>query len=84
MPTDPDKALPADAHGRNGHVPEMPLPQDPKTVFLGILCLLALTAALYVARDIVLPIVRAVVLKLLLQPLVRLLEKGRIPRACKC
>jgi predicted PurR-regulated permease PerM len=81
MQTDPDKAAPADARGRNGHVPEMPLPQDPKTVFLGILCLLALTAALYVARDIVLPIVLAVVLKLLLQPLVRLLEKARIPRA---
>ncbi|WP_342240028.1 AI-2E family transporter [Inquilinus sp. OTU3971] len=83
MHADPDKAAPADAHGRNGngHFPEMPLPQDPKTVFLGILCLLALTVALYVARDIVLPIVLAVVLKLLLQPLVRLLEKARIPRA---
>lgn len=82
MPADPEKAAPAAPHGHNGngHFPEMPLPEDPKTVFLGILCLLALTVALYVARDIVLPIVLAVVLKLLLQPLVRLLEKARIPR----
>ncbi|WP_343716658.1 AI-2E family transporter [Inquilinus sp.] len=83
MHSDPDKAAPTDARGHNGNgpVPEMPLPQDPKTVFLGILCLLALTVALYVARDIVLPVVLAVVLKLLLQPLVRLLETVRIPRA---
>jgi predicted PurR-regulated permease PerM len=38
-------------------------------------------AVLYVAADIVLPLILALVLKLLLQPLVRLLEGIRIPRA---
>ena len=82
MDLDPAKASPEPVagNGRNGNGLEMPLPQDPKTVFLGILCLLAVTVALYVARDIVLPVVLAIVLKLLLQPLVRLLEKVRIPR----
>ena len=38
-------------------------------------------AALYVAAEIVLPLILAIVLKLLLQPFVRLLESIRIPRA---
>jgi predicted PurR-regulated permease PerM len=60
---------------------EMPLPTDPKTVFLGGLFALACMAALYVASEIVLPLILAIVLKLLLQPLVRLLEQIHIPRA---
>jgi predicted PurR-regulated permease PerM len=60
---------------------DMPLPTDPKTVFLGGLFALACMAVLYVAADIVLPLILALVLKLLLQPLVRLLEGIRIPRA---
>ena len=60
---------------------DMPLPTDPKTVYLGGLFLMAGLSALYVASEIVLPLVLAIVLKLLLQPLVRLLERGRIPRA---
>lgn len=59
----------------------MPLPTDPKTVFLGGLFVLACTAALYVAAEIVLPLILAIVLKLLLQPFVRLLERVHIPRA---
>ncbi len=59
----------------------MPLPSDPKTIFLGGLFILALLAALYVAQTMVLPIVIALVLKLLLQPLVRLLERVRVPKA---
>lgn len=59
---------------------EMPLPQEPRTVFQGILCLIAVLACLYVAQEIVLPVVLAIVLKLLLQPLVRLLERLSIPR----
>jgi predicted PurR-regulated permease PerM len=59
----------------------MPLPTDPKTVFLGGLFAIACMAVLYVAADIVLPLILALVLKLLLQPLVRLLEGIRIPRA---
>jgi predicted PurR-regulated permease PerM len=60
---------------------DMPLPTDPKTIFLGGLFFFAWMAALYVAAEIVLPIILAIVLKLLLQPFVRLLERIRIPRA---
>jgi predicted PurR-regulated permease PerM len=60
---------------------DMPLPTDPKTIFLGGLFTFAALAALYVASEIILPLVLAVVLKILLQPLVRLLERIRIPRA---
>jgi len=60
--------------------PEMPLPEDARTVFLGGLFVLAALAALYVASPIVLPIVLAFVLKLLLQPIVRLCERLRVPR----
>jgi predicted PurR-regulated permease PerM len=60
---------------------DMPLPTDPRTFFLGGLFVLACMAALYVTAAIVLPLILALVLKLLLQPLVRLLEDLRIPRA---
>ena len=46
----------------------MPLPSDPKVIFLGGLFLLALLAAAYVASDIVLPLNFAIILSLLLQP----------------
>ena len=59
---------------------EMPLPTEPRTIFLGGLFLLALLAALYVASPIVLPVVLAIVLKLLLQPLVRLTDRAGLPR----
>ena len=59
---------------------ELPLPSDPKTTFLGGLFILALLATAYVASEIVLPLVFAVVLKLLLQPAMRLLERLHVPR----
>jgi predicted PurR-regulated permease PerM len=59
---------------------EMPLPSDPKVTFLGGLFVLALLAAVYVASEIVLPFVFAVILKLLLQPAFRFLERLHIPR----
>jgi predicted PurR-regulated permease PerM len=65
----------------DGESDDMPLPTDPKTVFLGGLFGLACMAALYSAAEIVLPLVLAIVLKLLLQPFVRLLERIHIPRA---
>ena len=62
-------------------VPEgLPLPYDPKVIFLGGLFVLALLAAAYVARDIMLPLVFAIVLKLLLQPAFRILERLHVPR----
>jgi predicted PurR-regulated permease PerM len=59
---------------------EMPLPRNWNTVFLGILTMIAVLTCLYVARNIVLPVVLAIVLKLLFQPLVKLLERVRIPK----
>ncbi len=59
----------------------MPLPQDARTVIQGVLLLIAVLFCLYVARDFVLPVVLAIVLKLLLQPFVRLLERIHIPKA---
>jgi predicted PurR-regulated permease PerM len=62
-------------------VPEgMPLPSDPKVVFLGGLFLLALLATAYVASEIVLPLAFAVILNLLLQPALRMLERLHVPR----
>jgi predicted PurR-regulated permease PerM len=55
---------------------EMPLPSDPKVIFLGGLFVLALLGAAYVASEIVLPLVFAFILKLLLQPAMRLLERA--------
>ncbi len=60
---------------------DMPLPTEPRTIFLGGLFGLAVLAALYVAAPIVLPVVLAFVLKLLLQPLVRLLDRVSVPHA---
>jgi predicted PurR-regulated permease PerM len=60
---------------------DMPLPTEPRTIFLGGLFLLALLTALYVASPIVLPVVLAIVLKLLLQPFVRLMDRLRVPHS---
>jgi predicted PurR-regulated permease PerM len=59
---------------------ELPLPSDPKTIFLGGLFVLALLATAYVASEIVLPLVFAIILKLLLQPALRILERLHVPR----
>jgi len=60
---------------------DMPLPGDPKTIFLGGLFALALLTTAYIASEIVLPLVFAFVLKLLVQPIFRILERLRVPRA---
>jgi len=59
---------------------DMPLPQDPKVVFQGTLVVLALLAGAYVAKEVILPVVLAFILKLLMQPAMRLFERARIPR----
>jgi predicted PurR-regulated permease PerM len=59
---------------------QMPLPNDPKVIFLGGLFVLALLATAYVASEIVLPLVFAIILKLLLQPALRILERLHLPR----
>jgi predicted PurR-regulated permease PerM len=59
---------------------EMPLPSDPKTIFLGGLFFLALLTTAFVAREVVLPLIFAIVLKLLLQPASRILQSIHVPR----
>jgi predicted PurR-regulated permease PerM len=59
---------------------EMPLPSDVGKIFQGGLFILALLGALYVAREIILPVVLAFVLMLLLYPALRMLERLRVPR----
>lgn len=60
--------------------PEISLPRDPQSIFLGGLFFLAALAALYVAGDIILPILIAFVLKLLLQPALAPFERLHVPR----
>jgi predicted PurR-regulated permease PerM len=71
---------PLGSEGPAGEQVEMLLPSDFSGIFQGGLFLLALLAALYAAREIVLPVVLASILKLLLQPAVRLLERLHVPR----
>jgi predicted PurR-regulated permease PerM len=59
---------------------EMPLPSNPQTFFLGGIFALSVFATLYLASPIILPVVLAFVLKLLLQPAVRLLQRVHLPR----
>ena len=75
----PPDCLETGSH-RSEDRPGMPPARDARTIFLGILCLIAVLACLYVAQDIVVPVVLALVLKLLLQPLVSLLERLHLPR----
>jgi predicted PurR-regulated permease PerM len=59
---------------------DTPLASDPRSIFQGGLFVLALLAALYAAREIVLPVVLAFILNLLLQPALRMLERLRVPK----
>lgn len=59
---------------------DMPLPADPKAFFLGGLFVLALLACAYLAREVLLPIVLAFILKLLMQPVMRVLARLKVPR----
>jgi predicted PurR-regulated permease PerM len=76
----PTPAIERSANGSASASEEMPLPTDPKTIFLGGLFFLALLAVLYAAAEIVLPIVLAIILKLLLQPFVRVFDRLGVPR----
>jgi predicted PurR-regulated permease PerM len=62
-------------------LPDVPVPRDIKAVFQGGTFLLALLAAFYVAADIIFPVVLAFILMLVLQPVMRLLEKLYLPRS---
>ena len=58
----------------------MPLPSNPNTIFLGGLFLFAVLTICYFAQEIILPIVLALILKLLLEPVVRTLHRFYVPR----
>ena len=60
---------------------EGPAPPDPQLVILSCLLVIAVLTVAYFAADIVLPIVLALVLKLLFQPAMRLMERVHIPRS---
>jgi predicted PurR-regulated permease PerM len=60
---------------------DMPLPSDAKTFFLGGIFVLSMLAAAYVASEIVLPLIFAIMLNLLIQPALGALERLRVPRA---
>jgi predicted PurR-regulated permease PerM len=59
---------------------DMPLPSDPKVIFLAGLFVFVLLISAYVAKEIILPIIAALILKLLLQPAIRFLEEWKVPR----
>lgn len=61
--------------------PDMPFPSDPNTVLLTCLLILCMLFAAYVAAEVLLPIVFAFVVKMLLQPGMRLLDRIYVPRA---
>jgi predicted PurR-regulated permease PerM len=58
----------------------MPLPSDPKTIYLAGLFVLAMLAAVHAAAEIVWPFVFAFMLSLLLMPVQRILERVHVPR----
>ena len=60
---------------------DMPLPSDAKTFFLGGIFVLATLTAAYVASEIVLPMIFAIMLNLLMQPALRALERLRVPQS---
>jgi len=57
-----------------------PLPADPKLVIQACLLALAVLTVCYFAASIILPVVLAIVLKLLFQPAMRLMERMNFPR----
>ena len=77
----PELSSSSDVAARRADESDMPLPQDPKVVFQGGLFVIALLAGAFFAKEVLLPVVLAFILKLLLQPVMRLLERLHIPRA---
>ncbi len=70
--------LPPEIEAPDELLADMPLPSDTKTFFLGGIFGLATLTAAYVARDIVLPMIFAVMLNLLMQPALSALERLRV------
>jgi predicted PurR-regulated permease PerM len=58
----------------------MPLPADPRAIFLGGIFFILLLAALYITAEIVWPLVLAFALSMLLNPLMRFMARLHVPR----
>lgn len=71
---------PERAHLAEGEEEAMPLPAEPQAIFLGGIFFILVLAALYIAAEIVWPLVFAFVLSLLLNPLLRFLDRLHVPR----
>jgi predicted PurR-regulated permease PerM len=59
---------------------DLPLPKNVSNVFLGGLFIMIALACMYLAREVILPIVLAFFLKLLVQPGMNLMKRIRVPR----
>jgi predicted PurR-regulated permease PerM len=71
---------PERAHLAEGEDGAMPLAAEPQVIFLGGIFFILALAALYIAAEIVWPLVFAFVLSLLLNPLLRFLDRLHVPR----
>ena len=71
---------PEGPHPADGEEEAMPLPADPKVIFLGGIFFILLLAALYIAAEIVWPLLLAFVLSMLLNPLLLFLARLHVPR----
>lgn len=60
---------------------DMPLPQNSSSFLLAAILVLLILFTLYFTGEIVLPMIFAVILKLLLQPAMRLLDRLQVPRS---
>jgi predicted PurR-regulated permease PerM len=80
----PAEAEPLSSNDRphlvEGDEEAMPLPADAKVIFLGGIFFILSLAALYIAAEIVWPLVFAFALSLLLNPVLRFLARLRVPR----
>ncbi len=76
----PSSNGPGRLHPAEGEEEAMPLPADAKAIFLGGIFFILFLAALYTAAEIVWPLVFAFVLSLLLNPLLRFLDRLHVPR----
>jgi predicted PurR-regulated permease PerM len=77
VPPDQDEANPADIAAKRG---EIPLPSDIRSFMLTGIFTLLVFYTLYFAREVFLPIMFAVLLKLLLMPPMRAFAKLRVPK----
>jgi len=75
----PDVLAPAESVAEQPAPPELQLPRNYQAILLAGILALLLTYSLYLAREIAIPVVFAVILHFALQPVMRSLERIHIP-----